>query len=104
MYERGVMDSIRGLEGDVRTKSPAKLLRAYRPKYARNEAGIARSDSDSKSDTREADGKRPGQYSPERGRIRKLQDKEEKMEEYADILQEDWNTLLTSEEQEVFSI
>lgn len=24
------------------------------------------------------------------------------MEEYADILQEDWNTLLTSEEQEVF--
>ena len=26
------------------------------------------------------------------------------MEEYADILQEDWNTLLTSEEQEVFSI
>ena len=68
MYERGVMDSIRGLEGDVRTKSPAKLLRAYRPKYARNEAEIARSDSDSKSDTRATtDAKGREQYSPERG-------------------------------------
>ena len=67
MYERGVMDSIRGLEGDVRTKA----LRNYYEHTAKNMHGTKLELPDPiqiPSPTQEQQmAKGREQYSPERG-------------------------------------
>ncbi len=68
MYERGVMDSIRGLEGDVRTKA----LRNYYERTAKNMHGTKLKLPDpiqipSPTQEQQQAAKGREQYSPERG-------------------------------------
>ena len=68
MYERGVMDSIRGLEGDVRTKA----LRNYYEHTAQNMHGTKLKLPDpiqipSPTQEQQQTAKGREQYSPERG-------------------------------------